>query len=174
MWAGSLKGFVAFADKYGWRISAISSLTWKQVDRRQGVVRLEVEETKNDDARTVYLDDELKDIYSHQWENRKISRKILPYVFLNRSGTDRIKDITKAWKKACKEAGFGVKIFHDFRRITVRNMVRSEIPERIAMMIYGHKTRNVFDQYNIVNDQDLKLASLKQAEYLRTHIVWAQ
>ena len=47
----------------GWRISEISSITWAQVDRNQGIVRLEVGETKNDEGCTVYLDDELKDVF---------------------------------------------------------------------------------------------------------------
>ncbi|MCJ7484116.1 MAG: site-specific integrase [Thermodesulfovibrionales bacterium] len=163
-----LKGCVTFAYKYGWRIEEITGLRWSQVDRNLGIVRLEVDETKNDDARTIYLDDELKEIFHEQWGKRKSAKKILPYVFLNLNGNDRLKRFYKTWKKACSDAVISVKVFHDFRRTAVRNMVRSGIPERVAMMISGHKTRCVFDRYNIVNDQDLKLAAQRQSEYLQS------
>ena len=138
------------------------------MDLKQGIVRLEVGDTKNDDARTVYLDEELKEIFRQQWKLRKKLETALPYVFLNQDGADRVKRFDKAWGTACKKAGIGVRRFHDFRRTAVRNMVRAGIPERGAMMISGHKTRAVVDRYNIVSDADLRLAAQRQADYLES------
>ena len=165
-----LKGFVTFAYKTGWRVSEITSLTWSQVDLENNIVRLESGTTKNNEARTVYLDDELKAVFLNQKARQKELGKISHYVFLNESGTDKIKAFRGAWSKACTDSKIGKKLFHDFRRTAVRNMVRAGIPERVAMMISGHKTRSVFERYNVVSETDLKLAAQKQEAYIKAQM----
>jgi len=153
---------LTFGYHTGWRAGEILSLTWDKVDLRQGTVRLDPGETKSGEGRTYYLDEELKSILRSLFVNRRLD---CPYVF-SRDG-ERIGRYDKIWRTACRKAGLRGKLFHDLRRTAARNLVRSGIPEVVAMKITGHKTRSVFDRYNIVSHEDLKEATKRHEAYIQ-------
>jgi integrase len=163
----ALRGVATFAYLTGWRIrSEVLPLRWAQVDRTAKTIRLEPGTTKNTEARTLpyALVPELVDLIGAQWtahETLTARDVICPFVF-NRDG-EQIKSIRAAWATACDAAGYPDKIPHDFRRTAVRNLVRAGVPEKTAMGITGHKTRSVFDRYDIVNEADLRDAMGKLA-----------
>ena len=172
-----LQGITLIAFLVGWRISSeIQTLTWGQVNREARTVRLEPGSTKNDEGRTLPYDllPELVDVIERQWrEHERLAAEgtICPYVF-HRSGRP-IKGFVKAWKSACQTAGCPGKLPHDLRRTAVRNLVRAGVPEKTAMAITGHKTRSVFDRYDIVDEADLRnalgtLAGTKKGQSVRS------
>lgn len=161
---------VTFAYVTGWRIaSEVLPLQWRQVDLAAGEVRLDAGTTKNGEGRVFPLTVDLRALLQAQWQAHDEQRKaghLCPFVFFRLVAKGRrgplqprgIVSITKAWKAACRAAGCPGRIPHDLRRTAVRNMVRAGVPERVAMQLTGHKTRSVFERYNIVSDGDLREA----------------
>jgi len=146
-----IKDPVTFLYLSGWRVSEMRSLEWRDVDLPGQVVRLRPEVSKNKDGRLLPLKgSELLEVIERRREKRRLD---CPNVFHN--GGRPIGDFRKVWKGACRAAGLDGIIVHDLRRTAVRNMVRAGVPEGVAMTLSGHKTRNVFDRYNIVSEADL-------------------
>jgi integrase len=72
-------------------------------------------------------------------------------------------DVTDEQRNAAKGID---RLFHDLRRTGVRNLIRAGVPQKVAMMISGHKTTSMFSRYNIVDERDLHDAADKLAKYL--------
>ena len=157
MW---LQPVLTLAYYTGWRIkSEIFPLQWRQVDRRAGVVRLDVGSTKNKRGRVLPYGDvlpELREVFERQWKlAQALTRKgvLCPWVF-HRQG-EPIRDFRYAWRSACRAAGCPGLTPHDLRRTAVRNLTRAGVPRSVAMVITGHKTESVFRRYDIVDEADL-------------------
>jgi integrase len=148
-----LKPVAEFGYYTGWRRSEITSLRWDQVNLKERSIRLWTGTTKNDEGRFLPLDDEVWRIVEEQRKSPVVG---CPYVF-NRKGR-RILTFYKAWNEACGLAKYPGMLFHDFRRTAARNLMRAGLSESQAMMITGHKTREVFRRYNIVTEGDLREA----------------
>jgi len=164
---------VIFAYITGWRIdSEVLPLQWRQVDLREGEVRLEPGATKNGDGRVFPMTRDLKALLERQRAAttavERSTSSVCPWVF-HRSGRP-IRSLRGAFRAACIAAGCPGRLLHDLRRTAVRNLVRAAIPERVAMKMTGHRTRSVFERYNIVSGGDLVQAARRlDARYASSH-----
>ena len=54
-------------------------------------------------------------------------------------------------------------------RLRGRPMIRTSVPERVAMFLTCHKSRAIFDRYNIINEQELLEAGDQLVASLALH-----
>ena len=147
-----LRDVVLFGNLTGWRKGEIIGLLWNNVDRSGAAIRLEPEQNKGRTVRVLALQGELAALIKRRWHARKVGQTLALHVF-HRAGR-QLGTFRKAWLKACCEAGLGHRLFHSLRRSAARNMSLQGVPEKVIMSIMGHKTRGMFDRYNIVTEAD--------------------
>ena len=103
------------------------------------------------------------------WTSReKVLTLRLWLLFAGLSSRDGepIGDFRKAFDTAADAAGIKGILVHDLRRSAVRNFIRAGIKETVAMTMSGHRTRSIFDRYNITDTDDLVDANEKLEAFL--------
>lgn len=145
----------------GMRRGELLSLLWNMVNMREGSIRVPASITKSGEARTIFLPPQGMVALKLAMKNRVLG---CDYVF--HRGGKPVGSFYRSWKRACEAAGCPSTYFHDCRRTAIRNLIRAGVPERVAMEISGHKTRSVFDRYNITSERDLREAAIKLGDYL--------
>ena len=138
----------------GMRKGEILNLRWSQVDLKAGSVRLGAEDTKTNRARTIYLTARALDVL------KRLPRQLRSeYVFVEPAAPGSAGRTSKRSFDAAREAiGRPDLWFHDLRRSFVTNARRRGVPESVVMKMSGHRTRSVFDRYNVIEDEDVRTA----------------
>ena len=157
-----------FAYRSGWRRGEVEGLTWEQVDLKAREAWLF--DSKNGRRRVLPLEAELWEVTQRRQAARAFETPagtaLSPLVF-HRAG-QRLRAVwRKAWATACGAVGAPGHLFHDFRRSAVRNLIRSGVPQVVVQEITGHRTREVFDRYNITTTEEAREAILATVRRLR-------
>ncbi len=152
-----------FAYYSGWRRREITELTWTEVDWAGGVVRLDPARSKTGTGRVLPLTRALRTVLERRLTHRQAKR---PAVFHREDLT--VRAWRRCWATACRAANVPGRYLHDCRRTAARNFVRAGVPERVAMALLGHKTRSMFDRYNIVCERELHQAGERLLAYLES------
>jgi len=153
-----LKAILSTAYYTGMRRGEILGLTWDKIDLKKRLIHLNASDTKDREARTIPICEKLYEVL------RTIPRAIHdPHVFLFKGRP--VKDIRTALRKACKQAGIEYGrfaksgfVFHDLRHTFNTNMRKAGVPESVIMKITGHSTREMFDRYNTIDQEDTREA----------------
>jgi integrase len=157
----SYQDVLDFAYYSGWRRNEILHLTWAEVDLVGGVIRLSPRRSKTRTGRVLPISAPLRTVL----ERRQRRRPPGDARVFRRDGVP-VRQWRTALRDACRQAHVPHRLLHDCRRTAARNLIRAGVPERIAMLLTGHKTRAVFDRYNIVNEQELLTAGERLAAYV--------
>jgi integrase len=184
-----LAGLFETAYAYGWREDELLELRVGQLDLLGKIIDLG--ETKNGDQRMIQMTEHIFQILVRCVAGKKPADRVL-----TRDDGSPVKDFRQAWWNACIRSGLGrfqcrdcesnvsegrkcttcnskkkAKYiglhFHDLRRTGIRNMSRKGVPEKVGMLISGHKTDSVYRRYNIVDMEVLKAATTKIEEHQR-------
>ena len=148
----------------GWRKNEILGLTWDELDEAGGVIRLSPARSKTLVGRILPISQPIAEALARRRARRDPDS---PLVF-HRDGIP-VRRWRTAWRTACQAAGVPTRFLHDCRRTAARNLIRASVPERVAMLLTGHKTRAIFDRYNIINEQELLEAGDQLVAYLAQH-----
>jgi integrase len=171
----NLRPLVQFIYCTGMRRSAALRITWDMLNEECSELNIPGDILKNDEALALPLAGA---------DLGKLAAMLKKQFRVQGQPVFDSTNLRKEWAEASTKLGLGKMqkkkteagwsyasyrglMLHDLRRSAVRNLVRAGVPESVAMKISGHKTRHVFERYNIVDTRDVREALIKQGEYAK-------
>ena len=179
-------GIYEIGHTFGWRKEEVIALQVKQLNTLNSSVRIAPDTTKDRAGRLAYMPESLYLALEPLVRGKKPNDYVFTRPNGERvMDFDKTwwevcvavaPDRNRMFCRACKtptthpskcvnpdcgsaNIGYRGRLYHDLRRTAITNMVNSGIPEKVAMMISGHRTAAVFKRYHIVVESALEDAA---------------
>jgi integrase len=138
-----LRPIAIMALDTGMRRGEILTLSWGDVDLKNGLITVQAFHSKTEQERTLKmtprLNHELMTIY--QAEPRKTDQSIFGII-------DNVK---KSFTSACKDAGIVGARFHDLRHTFASRLIRAGVSQAEVSRLLGHNNTRTTDRYININ-----------------------
>jgi integrase len=138
----------------GMRQNEIAELRWRQIDLKDGVVRLSRGDTKEVDEKAVPLPTHAVAVL------RDMARAIDGALFTVKAST-----LSKEFSVLTRELGIDDLRYHDLRHTAITRMRRAGVDIMTIKAITGHKVLATLERYNKITVDDLREA-MDKAEKL--------
>ncbi len=161
-----LKPILLLPYHLGQRFGEIVNLTWDRVDLQRGFITLRAIDTKTKKPPRVPLTQAVKATLHDLAKLRSLTTN---HVFLYEGKP--IKQLSRTFRTALREAGIQHFRFHDLRHCASTNLRRAGVDTATAMRIVGHKSEKMWKRYNAMEESDLLKAAGKLDTYLQTNTV---
>lgn len=157
-----VRDIVEFLYLSGWRSREAKCMPWPWIDSNANMVKLPKEYSKSKKDRLLPLVGDLANVIE-----RRIKLRRLDCAFVFHRNGQPIRSFRRAFKAAAKAIGQPQLLPHDMRRSAVRNFRKAGLSENEGMALSGHKTRSVYDRYNIISEDDMTKSMQKVQEHLK-------
>jgi integrase len=170
------RGILIVAYNTGMRTGELQNLKWSYIDRKEMMIRLPTEFTKEKRQKNIPINHHVKDVLDSF--PRAINHE---FVFTHKGMPIRHKQGFKfILKSACKRAGvpYGRNTpngftFHDIRRTVKTNMLNAGVDKVYRDLILGHSLRGMDAHYLAPSEDSLKDAMNKYTRWLDDQIAEA-
>jgi integrase len=156
----------------GLRPITIQGLLVSDVDVERWTLAIRQEEDKNNYGRELPLVGELRALIEERLARRLPGCDLL----FHRDGAPLLDEwVRDFFYGACEDAGIvagrknGGKTPYDLKKTALR-VLRSVMPEQVAMLFSGHKTEGTFRDYAITDDAEMRQGATDRDEYLRQNL----
>jgi len=135
-----LKPIVIMALNTGLRKGNILNLKWSNIDLKNGFILLD--DTKNGERLELPMNNTVKDLL------RSLPRRLDDgFIFFNPQTSDRLIDIKRSFRSACRRSSIEDFHFHDLRHTFASQLVMAGVSLAVLKDLLGHKSIKMTMRY---------------------------